>query len=427
MWRFFSEARVQQLSLGWGILIVAGLFLASTVRALPSIGIAGLFLTSVGYSLHHRRIAQRAHWPALLSFVLIYLLHLITGLWHSSLSDPALRQDLVLELPFVLLPVSFLLLPDWQPAHKRTLWLVLLGCCLVAAASATANYLLHLKEINQIYLESRVMPTEPDHIRFSLLVSMAVLAGTLLIFNRKLPARLRQATAVGVGLLFLFQHLLAARSGLVTMYAGGGLWLGWLGWQLRRWKDVLRSTLLIGLLAGTSLLCFTTLQNKIVDTQIDAGKIKSVAAANNYSVTARVYSYDVAWDIIRAHPLGGVSKIKLADAMAAQYAYRFPQIERAHYLLPHNQFIFNAAAYGMVGLLVFLLGFYYPLWVGLRQRNILLLVMYLIVSLSFLVEYTLETQTGVLTGLFFILLAGAPGEPAAVASPAPAPGPTKLA
>ena len=421
MWRFFSEARVRQLSLGWGILIVTGLFLASTVRALPSIGIAGLFLTSVGYSLHHRRIAQRAHWPALLSFVLIYLLHLITGLWHSSLADPALRQDLVLELPFVLLPVSFLLLPDWEPAHKRTLWLVLLGCCLVAAASATFNYLLHLQEINQIYLESRVMPTEPDHIRFSLLVSMAVLAGTLLVFNRDLPARLRQVTAVGVGLLFLFQHLLAARSGLVTMYAGGALWLGWLGWQLRRWKDVLRSTLLIGLLAGTSLLCFTTLQNKIVDTQIDAGKIKSVAAANNYSVTARVYSYDVAWDIIRAHPLGGVSKVKLTDAMAVQYAYRFPQIERAHYLLPHNQFIFNTAAYGLVGLLVFLLGFYYPLWVGLRQRNILLLVMYLIVSLSFLVEYTLETQTGVLTGLFFILLAGAPGGPAAVASPASAP------
>jgi O-antigen ligase len=421
MWSFFSEARVRQLSVGWGILVIVGLFLSSAVRALPSIGIAGLFLTGIVYSIQQRRIAQRAHWPVLLSFVLVYLLHLVTGLWHSSLADPALRQDLVLELPFVLLPVAFLLLPAWRATHKRTLWLVLLGCCLVAATTATLNYLAHLQEINRIYLESRVMPTEPDHIRFSLLISMAVLAGTSLIFGRELPRRLRQLTAVGVGLLFLFQHLLAARSGLVTMYAGGVLWLGWLGWQLKRWKDVLRISLLIAALAGTSLLCFTTLRNKIIDTQTDVGKIKSVAAANNYSMTARVYSYDIAWDIIRAHPLAGVSKVKLADAMAAGYSARFPQIERAHYLLPHNQFIFNTAAYGAVGLLVFLAGFYYPLWVGLRRRNVLLLLMYLIISLSFLVEYTLESQVGVLTGLFFILLAAAPSEPAS-ATDGPAPG-----
>ena len=401
------------MSLGWGILIITGLFLASAVRALPSIGIAGLFLTGVGYSIRQQRIAQWTHWPALLSFGLVYLLHLVTGLWHSSFSDPALWQDLVLELPFVLLPAAFLLLPDWLPAHKRTLWLVLMGCCLAAAAYATLNYLLHLKEINQTYLQSGVMPTEPDHIRFSLLVSMAVLAGTVLAFDRALPRRLRQATAVGVGLLFLFQHLLAARSGLVTMYAGGALWLGWLGWQLRRWKEVLLSSLLIILIAGGALLYFTTLRNKIVDTLTDAGQLQSASAANYYSVTARVYSYDVAWDIIRAHPLGGVSKVKLAEAMATHYATHYPQIEPAHYLLPHNQFIFNAAAYGLIGLLLFLLGFYYPLWVGLRQRNVLLLLIYLVVTLSFMVEYTLETQTGVLTGLFFLLLAGAPGLPSA--------------
>jgi O-antigen ligase len=412
MLRFFSEARVRQLSLAWGIFIIVGIFLSDFIRVLPSIGIAGLFLTGLGYSLHQRRIAQRAHWPELLSFVLVYLLHAATGLWRSSLADPAVQQDLVLESPFVLLPVSFLLLPDWPAAHKRLLWLTLLGCCLVAATAATGNYLLNTKEINRTYLESRVMPTVLDHIRFSLLVSMAVLAGTLLVFGRDLPPWLRRATAVATGLLFLFQHLLSARSGLATMYAGGLLWLGWLGWQLRRWKEVLWSCLLVVGLAAGSLLAFTTLRNKIVDTLTDFRQVKTEGAANYYSLTARVYSYEVAWDVIRAHPVAGVSKVGLEEAMAARYAVRFPQIERPHYLLPHNQFLYNAAAYGAVGLVIFLVGFYYPLWVGLRRRNVLLLLMYLVVSLSFLVEYTLETQIGVLTGLFFILLASAPGPPA---------------
>ena len=413
MWKFFSEARVRWLSVFWGIFLVGGLFISDTIRALPSIGIAGLFLTGVGYSVQHRRIAQRARAPQLLSFLLIYGLHLATGLWHSSLASQALRQDLVLELPFVLLPVAFLLLPDWLAPHKRTLWLVLIGGCLVAASIATANYVLHFKAIDQLYLESRVMPTEPDHIRFSLLVSMAVLAGAVLVLGAPMPRWLRLGTIVGIVLLFLFQHLLAARSGLVTLYAASALWLGWLGWQLRRWKTMVLSALLVTLLGGASLFFFTTLQNKIINTREDTGKIALVGAANNFSVTARVYSYEVAWAVIRQHPVAGVSKIKLADAMANQYGYMFPQIERVHYLLPHNQFIFNLAAYGTVGLLVFLLGFYALLWEGLRTRNILLLLMYLIVSISFLVEYTLESQIGILTGLFFILLAAAPTAPEA--------------
>jgi O-antigen ligase len=316
----FSEARVQQLSLAWGMLIIVGIFLSDAIRVLPSIGIAGLFLTGVLYSLQERRIAQRAHWPELLSFVLVYLLHAATGLWRSNIHDPLVQQDLVLELPFVLLPVSFLLLPTWQAAHKRALWAVLIGCCLVAAVAATKNYLLHTEAINRTYLESRVMPTALDHIRFSLLVSMAVLAGTLLAFSRNLSAGQRALAALGAGLLFLFQHLLSARSGLVTMYAGGLVWLVWLGWQLRRWKEVLWTIGVLVVLVGASLLSFTTLRNKIVDTITDFNKVKTENAANYYSVTARVYSYEVAWDIIREHPVAGVSKAKLDETVATHYA-----------------------------------------------------------------------------------------------------------
>lgn len=400
---------------------MAGLFVSDAVRVLPSIGVAGLFATGLGYSIAHRRIAQRACWPELLSFTLVYALHLVTGLWRGRLTEPALWQDLLLELPFVLLPVAFLLLPTWPAAHKRTVWLALLGCCLVAATSATVNYLQHAQAIDHLYLESRFMPTEPDHIRFSLLVSMAVLAGTVLVFRAELPRWLRLVVLVGVLLLFLFQHLLAARSGLATLYAGGALWLGWLGWQLGRWRAMLLTGVLVASLAGASLLLFTTLQNKIINTRIDSGKLASAVAANNFSVTGRLYSYQVAGVVISEHPLLGVSKLRLADAMAEQYSYMFPAIERDHYLLPHNQFLFNLAAYGAVGLLIFLLGFYYPLLVALRRRNVLTLLMYVIVSVSFLVEYTLETNIGVLLGLFFILLAAAPEEPAP-AAPRPAVG-----
>lgn len=408
MWNFFSEARVRQLSVFWSAFIIVGLFVSTWVRIWPSIGIAGLFLTSVAYSLKERRIAQWVRWPELLSFLLVYLVHAVTGLMHSSIAAKALQQDLVLQLPFVLLPLAFLLLPDWKVRHQHILWLLLLGCCLIAATGATINYLLHNKEIEALYLQSKVMPTEPDHIRFSLLISIAITAGILLIFSKQLPKRWVYATLSGIILLFLFQHLLAVRSGIVTMYAAIFTWLLWLGWHQRHWKAALAGLTVVAVVGIGCLLLFPTLQNKISNTRTDAAQIESVQAANNFSMTARVYSYQAAWAIIQQHPILGVSKIRLADAMAQQYSYRFPEIDPDRYVLPHNQFVYNLAAYGIVGLVVFSFGYYYLLWVGLRRRNILLLLVYLIISISFVVEYTLESNIGIIVGTLFILLANTP-------------------
>lgn len=413
MWIFFSETNVRRLSLFFGIVIVVGIFLSFAVRVLPSIGIAGLFLTSVGYSISHRRIAQRAHCPVLLSFVVIYLLHTITGVVHYASSGETLQQDLVLQLPFLLLPLSFLLLPTWPESHRTTLWLVLIGCCAASALGATINYLSNYKEINQAYLRSQVIPTVQDHIRLSLLISMAVLVGAVLFFTKALPPFLRSLVGAGVIILFVFQHLFAVRSGLMTMYAGGIVLLSWLAAQRQHRKALLIVTILLVALASACVHLFPTLQNRIANTRYDAGLLEFTDAANNYSITARVYSYKVAWTVIHEHPLLGVSKVKLNEEIASQYSYMYPQIEMEHYLMPHNQFLYNLAAYGLVGFFVFVISFYYPLWVGLLKRNIILVLVYVVVSLSFLVEYTLETQIGILTGLFFILLASIPTLPVA--------------
>jgi len=418
MWTFFSEARVRKLSVFFGIVIIAGIFLSAFVRILPSIGIAGLFLTSVGYSVAHKRIAQRAHWPVLLSFGLIYLLHAVTGVWaclFAGGSGELLLQDLVLQLPLLLLPLSFLLLPTWHERQRTILWVVLIGCCLLSAVGSTVNYFIHYEQIEYGYVRSQVMPTVPDYIRFSLLISMAVLAGALLLFQKALPLGWRWLVGGAVVLLFIFQHLLAVRSGLLTMYAGGALLLGWLGWQPKHRKTLLLVVVSLAALAATCLQLFPTLQIRIINTRYDTELLNFTDAANNHSITARFYSYKVAWVVVGEHPLAGVSKVKLEEAVADQYSYMYPQIQVAHYLLPHNQFLYNLTAYGLIGFLVFLIAFYYPLWVGLRTKNIVLLLLYIVVSISFLVEYTLETQIGLLTGIFFILLAlipTAPGHPA---------------
>lgn len=242
---------------------------------------------------------------------------------------------------------------------------------------------------------------------------MAILAGVILIITESLTLRQRPVVISAITLLFLFQHLLAVRSSLVTLYAAGTVCLGWVSWKLGRWRVAVLLASMALILASLCLHFLSTLQNKISNTREDTGYIQSEGAANNYSVTARVYSYKVAWAVVQKHPWVGVSKVKMADELAQQYAYAFPIITRNHYLLPHNQFLYNLVAYGSLGLLIFVFSFYFQFWAGVRNSNILLIIIYIIVSISFLVEYTLESQIGLLVGCFFLLLAVAPTAPPA--------------
>lgn len=408
MGSLFSEATTRQLSVFWSVVIVVGLFTTRWILVFPSIGMAGLFVTSVGYAVTNKRITQRAHTRTFLSLTLVYWVHFFLGLWHNSLFNKELLRDLVLQLPFLLLPLSFLLLPTWQVVHKRIVWSGLIGCCLASAAAATINYSLHTKEIIGAYDRSQVMPTEPDHVRFSILISIAILAGCVLLLNKRLTTGPRFVIGTAMGLLFLFQHLLAVRSGLLSLYVGGMLLLIGIGLYLKRWKTVLISLVLALGLGLACLWLLPTLQFRIHNTLYDTMQRGAVNSANNFSVTARLYSYEVAETIIQQHPLLGVGKVQLEHEMAQQYSYRYPEISVDNYLLPHNQFVYNAASYGIIGLAIFLGGFYYPLWVSIRQRNLLSLIIYTIISISFLTEYTLESNLGIIIGLFFLLLALAP-------------------
>ncbi|QKG53739.1 O-antigen ligase family protein [Hymenobacter sp. BRD67] len=417
MWRFFSEFRVRQLSVYWVGVIIAGLFLTRWVLVLPSIGIAGFTLTALAYALQHKVVAQRRYAPQLLSFVVVYGVHMLAGLLHSSITNQDFQKDLLLQLPLLLLPLAFVLLPSWGTAQKQQVWLILISCCLLSALGATIHYLHHSKEIDALYSRSQVMPTEPDHIRFSLLISISIVAGVDMLLTKGVARSLKVLVAVSITLLFLFQHLLAVRSGLLTVYAAIFTYLGGLLFYQGRWKPSVLGLLAIGAIGGSCLLLFPTLQIRIRNTVFDTQHRHIASAANNFSVTSRIYSYEVAESLLWQHPLLGIGKVALPHAMAQQYSYRYPEISAENYALPHNQFLYNAVSYGLLGLLLFLLGFYYPFWQALREHNIQAVAIYCIISLSFLSEYTLETNIGVIVGVLFMLIALAPVSEAAPRQP----------
>ena len=73
------------------------------------------------------------------------------------------------------------------------------------------------------------MPTWPDYIRLSLLVSMASVAGMVALARQRLPRAARWSTGVGVLLLFVFQQFAGRAQRPRNAVCGGAGRLGLAG------------------------------------------------------------------------------------------------------------------------------------------------------------------------------------------------------
>jgi O-antigen ligase len=407
MLAFFSLARLHRSAFFFCVCIIISIFLANWLRVALGIAMGGLAVTGVTFALVHKRIANLRFWPVFGSIALVYVLHLAAGVHTEAANMDEYQFDLGMQLPFLMLPLAFWLLPPFPGRYLRRLWLLLIGITALAALGATVNYALHAAEINESYYRSKVMPTEPDHIRFSLMITLAIAAGVTLLEHRAVQAT-RRPWMIGIIIgLVLFLHLLAVRSGEMTFYALGGLAVLWLVLRKQQWKRAGILAVALLLLPVFSYVAFPTFRNKISNTKTDVSKArqKTSSEGKKFSISGRLYSYKAALSVWEDNKLFGVGKPDLESEMAIRYAETYPEMTSEYYILPHNQYLYNLAAYGVVGLLVFCWAMFYPAWWARRKCAPLLLAQYVSIALSFLVEYTLETQIGLAFVVFFLLLA----------------------
>ncbi|MBH8559443.1 O-antigen ligase family protein [Hymenobacter negativus] len=401
----FSLARLHRSAFFFCACIIISIFLVNWLRVALGIAMGGLAVTGVVFALVHKRIANRALWPVFGSIAMVFVLHVLAGFYTQAGNMDEYRFDLGMQLPFLILPLSFWLLPPLPSRYLRWLWELFIAMTVIAALGATINYLLHAREINESYMHSKVMPTEPDHIRFSIIVTMAIAAAVLLLAHQAIPHSWRNWVKGAVVVLALFLHLLAVRSGEMTFYALGGMAVLWLAFSRKQWQKSLLLLVTLMLLPTVSYLAFPTFRNRVYNTQEDVSKVQESSEGKNFSISARVYSYQAALAVWRDNKLIGVGKPNLEGEMARRYAKLHPQLTPEFYILPHNQYLYNLAAYGVIGLLVFCLSLFYPAWWARHRHAPLLLAQYVSIALSFLVEYTLETQIGLAFVVFFLLLA----------------------
>lgn len=139
----------------------------------------------------------------------------------------------------------------------------------------------------------------------------------------------------------------------------------------------------------------SSLKGRIYETLWEIDVYKKTGDANGHSLTQRFEYWKTALSIIKSNPLVGVGTGDVPMAFEQEYIKSNSSLGKEWRLRAHNQYLSFAVAFGIVGLLWFLITLIYPLLKVKNASTYLYITFFIIAIISFLTEDTLETQAGV--------------------------------
>ncbi len=336
-------------------------------------------------------------WAVMVPFLLV-----LFTLPYSTDMEYSLER-LRIKLPFLLLPFTFFSLPTISRRELSGILYIFVVLAGLAALFTGIHYGLDFERITNQMRKGQPIPTPGNHIRFSLMLAFAVLVGAML-WMRGFYWRFRwerHFILLLTGFIFLFLHILSVRSGLLVLYLSIAFLAMRYIWKERRWLQGLSILAILVLLPWLAYQFIPSFQSKVNYARHDLGMYLKGEGAT-YSDGERLVSLSVGLQIVQEHPLLGVGAGDLRQEVYRRFAEQYPDIE--HPKMPHNQFITIWAGTGLLGLLIFIVAFFYPLYYQQHYRNALFVSLHLILFISFIVENTIENAVGVAFYLLFLLL-----------------------
>ncbi len=128
---------------------------------------------------------------------------------------------------------------------------------------------------------------------------------------------------------------------------------------------------------------------------------KTTGNPSGHSLTQRFEFWKAAMGIIKNNVVFGVGTGDVKTAFEMQYDKMDSSLTTENRLRSHNQYLSFGVAFGMVGLLWFLITLFYPMVLQGKIFDYLYISFLLIAIMSFLTEDTLESQAGVTFYAFF--------------------------
>lgn len=400
-WTLFFSAMIV-VSLIYSVFMLSigmiGLLLTAILER-PSINSPKIFKLRIRKDLSQQWI-QFWKSPAFWILILFFLLALFGGIYSENFAY--FTRKLQLKLPFLLLPFTFFLLPKLPQRSFLGIYYLLIIVLTITCIGIGIHYLLDYKAINASLLQGQAMPTPNNHIRFSLMMAIGILSGAYLWYKKFIIRYNWERYLIGGMTIFLlfFIHILSVRSGLLVLYASSIVLLMLSIFQHQKYLFGIVGIVLIGSLPVLAYQFVPSFQAKIDYMRWDL-RMQLEGSNETYSDGERILSYKVAWEIIQEHPVWGVGTGDLKQEVHQRFKEHYPSIKEPK--MPHNQLLSVWAAHGFIGLVIFIIAFFTPLLYRKNYQNLFLLAFHIIIFITFIMENTLETSTGLGIYIFFLL------------------------
>ena len=154
-------------------------------------------------------------------------------------------------------------------------------------------------------------------------------------------------------------------------------------------------------IANVNYVGKSAVTTRIMETFWEFNDFNTGGNMNGHSAVMRIEFWKAGLGIFKNDPLIGVGTGDIKNAYKEQYNKMDSPLNETHRLRSHDQYISIAVAFGLIGLIWFLITLVYPFVKNKLWKDYFYFVFLLIAVLSFLNEDTLETQSGVTFFAFF--------------------------
>lgn len=312
-------------------------------------------------------------------------------------------REILIKLPLLLLPIPFLLVKEIFERHF--IKYILITFVITISLSSTfsvVNYFINFEEMNKLVLQSKNIPVVGGmhHITFSVFCALSVFVSVIAAIDFKIK------WLYFFGIINLINlHILSARTGLAGFYFTAILMCFFVVLKNRKFLKYLFPVLaLVIILPLTAFFTIKSFKNRVINTLDDLKATVHQSDANYKSMAMRVEATKTAWSIFEKNILFGVGTGNLRNQMDIEYELRNSNLFLENRILPHNQFVLEAATHGISGLILLVLFIVFPIFSGFNNLSYTFISLWILLLFGMFFECFFERQHGIVLVSFFWFL-----------------------
>lgn len=320
----------------------------------------------------------------------LFLLYAIGLLYSENMSHG--RFDIVSKLSLLAMPVILFTSDStfWNKSLVKWLFnLFILGCLIGIAYCMYHSYTLYQTDhaMQDFFYQKHSAFHHPSYASMYYIFALSIMLYNLLNQQYKLYEKIISFILIPLFILEVF--LLSSKTAFLVMFFVAVLFIFYI--IIHKHHRLLNlSVALILLLISISIFKF--MPDKYNRFLL---KFNHIHSFEDVKEDVRYTIWDTSWEAAKENLPFGVGSGDIKDVLKSKYSERsLPYFNKREYNT-HNQYLQILLAVGIPGILLFVSGLFYTLYVSMQKRCFLYLVFMLIIAINLLTESMLERQSGV--------------------------------